>query len=383
MKKQNTFLAMFLLAIAGCDSNKPSTDALITIDVTANYSKKELILQDILDVEYIPMETTNDFITQGIVLAVGKEIILVKNQINDGIIFVFDRNGKGLRKINRMGRGSEEYYRILEVMLDEGNNEIFVNGSNGIFVYDLYGNFKRRFQIYEKGNYRFLQNFNREHLICKESIVGEIRRNSTESLPLIVASKSDGSVVKDIQFHFKEGVNTIVELESGYIAPRVNSIIPYRDSWLLTESSSDTIFKLMPDFTLTPFIARIPSIHAMNSKIFLYPVLLTENYYFMESLKREYDFDSRSGFPRKKLMYDIKEKKTYEYVIYNGDYSTKKDLDISISTRVDEIAFWQKIEAFELVESNKKGELKGKLKEIAENLKEDDNPVIMLVKYKK
>jgi hypothetical protein len=47
------------------------------------------------------------------------------------------------------------------------------------------------------------------------------------------------------------------------------------------------------------------------------------------------------------------------------------------------IVFWQKIESFELVESYEKGELKGKLKEIAAELDAEDNPVIMLVKNKK
>jgi hypothetical protein len=48
-----------------------------------------------------------------------------------------------------------------------------------------------------------------------------------------------------------------------------------------------------------------------------------------------------------------------------------------------EIAFRFKIEAEDLVKSYRKGELKGKLKEIAAELEEDSNPVIMLVKYKK
>jgi hypothetical protein len=45
--------------------------------------------------------------------------------------------------------------------------------------------------------------------------------------------------------------------------------------------------------------------------------------------------------------------------------------------------FWYPLEADQLVESYKRGELKGKLKEIASKLVEDDNPVIMLVKPKK
>ena len=48
-----------------------------------------------------------------------------------------------------------------------------------------------------------------------------------------------------------------------------------------------------------------------------------------------------------------------------------------------EIESWQSLEAYQLVESYKKGELKeGKLKEIASKLDAEDNPVIMLVKHK-
>ena len=40
------------------------------------------------------------------------------------------------------------------------------------------------------------------------------------------------------------------------------------------------------------------------------------------------------------------------------------------------------LEAFKLVEALEAGELGGELKTIAEGLKEDDNPVLMVVKFK-
>ena len=39
--------------------------------------------------------------------------------------------------------------------------------------------------------------------------------------------------------------------------------------------------------------------------------------------------------------------------------------------------------AYELVEANEEGKLKGRLKEIASTLDEEDNPVIMLMKQKR
>ena len=48
----------------------------------------------------------------------------------------------------------------------------------------------------------------------------------------------------------------------------------------------------------------------------------------------------------------------------------------------NEIATWQNLEAYRLVNAYKSGQLKGRLKEIAAGLDEEDNPVIMLIKYK-
>jgi hypothetical protein len=130
MKRVNTIFAIILLLAVAAEirgQRQAGNDDFITVDVTGSYPKKKLILQDFMDVEYIVLETNDDFINQGIVLAVGKEIILVKNRINDGDIFIYDRTGKAIRKINRKGQGGEEYLYLNEVVIDENNNEIFIN----------------------------------------------------------------------------------------------------------------------------------------------------------------------------------------------------------------------------------------------------------------
>ena len=153
MKSIDSILVIILLLTVvpeGRGQKQTGNDGVITVNVVKSYSpKKELILQDFMDVEYIALETNDDFINQGIVLDVGKEFILVKNRnrINDGTIFVYDRNGKAIRKINRKGQGGEEYISLYSVTLDEESGEMFVNDILGkkIVVYDLYGNFKRSF----------------------------------------------------------------------------------------------------------------------------------------------------------------------------------------------------------------------------------------------
>ncbi len=133
MKRINVISVIILfLAIATESRGQKQTGSndFITVNVVKDYSpKKELILQDFMDVEYVALETNDDFINQGIVLDIGNEFVLVKNsnRINDGNIFVYDRTGKAIRKINRKGQSGEEYISLYTVTLDEENKEMFVN----------------------------------------------------------------------------------------------------------------------------------------------------------------------------------------------------------------------------------------------------------------
>ena len=65
-------------------------------------------------------------------------------------------------------------------------------------------------------------------------------------------------------------------------------------------------------------------------------------------------------------------------------YDSIENLRVRLKKSVDEeIVTCRALNASDLVEANEKGELKGKLKEIAAGLNEESNSVIMLIKRKK
>jgi hypothetical protein len=373
--------------MAGC---KQATDDFITVDVSKSYPEKELILQDFMDVEYIPLETTDDFLTQGVVMAVSTEIILVKNRFNDGDLFVFDRkNGKGLRKINRRGQGPEEYLSISEIVLDEDNNEMFVidNGGRKILVYDLYGNFKRSFNVTGADFYVNTYNYDQDHLISHIRGFNIDDYTSIAHSCHIIISKHDGSITREISIPFDEIKNQVVRWGEDYAMPMpaaTYQIIPNHGSWVLMETSSDTVYHYAPDDNITiPFIVRTPSIHSMNPpEIFLIPSMLTDSYYFFRTLKLEWDSTTGRGFPAPELMYDKRVNTIFKPKVYNGDFSNQR-LYMGSKPVNHEIAASHIVEAYQLVEAYEKGELKGRLKEIAAEMDSEDNPVIMLVKHKR
>ncbi len=386
MKGTTIFFLFILLITTGCKRRNQTADDLITVDVTKNsFPKKELILQDFMDVEYIPLETNEEFINQGCVDAIGEKYIIVTNYRDDGDIFVYDRSGKAIRKINRKGQGGEEYISCRSVILDEENNEMFINDfwARKIKVYDLEGNFKLSIKQKQDGDTRFyldIFNYDKENLICYDEL--------NEEIPFLLVSKQDGSITKEIKTPFKEKKLLIQLLrhEGGTRSARPGNysrITPFKGSWILLEPSSDTIYTLMPDYSLRPFIVRTPPVHTMNPESFLILKLVSDRYYFMESVKNVYDFSKEEGFPRTYFVYDTQEKDFFRYIIYNGDYSYKKEFYMSMLTPINfKGELWATLNAFELCRDYKKGKLKGKLKEVAATLGEDDNRVVMLVKHR-
>jgi hypothetical protein len=387
MKKVNPILTMILFVMAGCigcNQSATQSDELITVDVTASYPRKELILQDCLDVEYLPLETNDEFLCEGYVQAVGKDIVVVKNRTG-GDIFLFNRKGKALRKINRNGQGAEEYTGYLRIILDEDQDELFVddNDTRKIVVYDLNGNFKRSFKHKEDARYENVYNFDRENLICHDGSV------SNDGQSFMVISKQDGSITREIQIPFdKKRFPRLSKKDEAknityVIAPSTYyPIIPYHDNWILVEPSSDTIYSYSPDHTMTPLIVRTPPIQSMDPEVMLFTGAITDRYYFMVSVKMKGDVMAMTGLESVDLLYDRQEKALFRGSVYNDDYSGKEQAYMSTQPLTNEIATWQYLNAFELIEAYKKGRLKGRLKEIAAGLDEDSNPVIMLAKHK-
>ncbi|MDH6358079.1 6-bladed beta-propeller [Parabacteroides sp. PF5-9] len=384
MKNMITRLVIILFITAGCVGCKhpDASEGFFTIDVTATYPKKELILQDFLDVEYIVLETNDEFLCEGIPLAIGNEIIMTRNISGNRDLFLFDRNGKGIKKINRFGESAEEYIFSHNSFLDEENSEIFICDRK-ILVYDLQGNFKRSFDKKEDASLQDLANFDGESFIWWNSAFNfDIDERAVEMPSFFITSKQDGSTLKEIEIPIEKRKTPVIMWREGdmiyAIGTNNKTIIPYKDEMIFTEASSDTVYRYTHDHKLIPFLARTPSLQSMDPEVYLFPGVITDRYCFMELKTKKRDYPDTS------LVLDRLTGETFRSAVYNGDYSNKERvLMYSLGRNGNpNIAFCQKIDAHLLVSAYEKDQLKGELKEIAATLNEESNPVIMLVKYK-
>lgn len=384
--KKVIFLVAALLGLASCTGEKKEKEAFITVDITASYPEKDLVLQDFMDVEYVPLETSDEFLAQGNIAFVGENIVVATN-MRQGDILLFDRaTGKGIRKINHKGFGPEEYIMPYNVVLFEDKNEMFVNDgpTSKIQVYDLDGNYKRTISYKRGALVTVLIDFDTDNFLS-QNIYAPENENSGETF--LFLSKKDGSMT-DIKVPYQERKSiALVRVNEdgsmqGAFPENSDFIDPFRDGWLLTEPSADTIYFYKADRSLKPFIVRTPSVQTMSPEVFLFPGVLTDDYYFMQSVTKEYDFDKNEGMSSTPLVYDVAEQKIYKYTVHNADYEDREE-NLSKQNVNNKIAFYQALPADELIEALEDGKLKGKLSDIAAHLDIEDNPVVMIVKPKK
>ena len=88
---------MLALLSIGCGDANQKPSGLPQIDMNADYPEKEICLQDVADVSYIPLESKDDFLFRGKMEEVSSEGIAV---IGDDKIYLFHPEGSRPRGIS-------------------------------------------------------------------------------------------------------------------------------------------------------------------------------------------------------------------------------------------------------------------------------------------
>jgi hypothetical protein len=383
---KNLPLTLILAVVMLSCGSKETDGGLPVVDVTKSYPAKELILQDVADVEYIPLETREGFLVDYFdARYMDDEIMVMKNQTGD--IMIFDRQtGKGITSFNRTGRGPIEYSGIHSIAVDREGNEIFVTNSTSsgtdypIYVYDLTGKPLRMLRFKEATTFpRYFVNYDGDHLLFySEDIL------SPE--PYMLLPKRDTLVTRlPVSFEERNTMMITQEIEGGSMS--ITSGYPITkdvDGYMLSEPGTDTIF-LRTEQALTPIVTQTPAFNSMETPIGLFFIARNSDYIFLQTVERKMDMESWDGFQKKNLFYEKASDEIFEGTLVNGDYVDRKELwgqyegpkqDIPANT------FVYGLQPFELLDLHEAGKLQGKLAEIAPTLKEDDNPVMMIMKFK-
>lgn len=363
---------------------------LVTLDITKDYPEKKIVLQDLADVKYIPLETKKNALlpnSAGCLGYVSDSLIVARTSDNE--IVLFNGDGSVRSSFRHVGQGSKEYQYIIGMAVDPKAQEIFIVDyllKYRMQVYSFTGQYKRTLPIPYKMILNSLQDFSADCLLACDMDVNQGISNRAK--PYMLLSKKTGEIVKELDIHFTKrmsnrmskpfGENQTISAALGY-----DPIVRCEDSYVIGDLSADTIYTYTPQGVLSPMLIRTPPVLSMETPKVLLPDYRAGSYFFFYLVDFEFDFETRTGFPDKYMVYDYAAGKTYVCKLVNRDCEEQEIQlgDGGVTNKAWNTACYT-IPSSMLIEQSEAGKVHGPLKEIAAGRTDDDNPVLVIVRFK-
>jgi len=405
-KLKKILFITFSMFLGSCHSSTQKAtvkDGIIHINILENYPSKKINLKDIADIEYVPLETTNDVLLDQTALLhyVSKNYILLIER-NRGNVYLFDRNGKVVSHFNHRGGGPEEYLVMSSVVFDEKNEEIFVfsdygsTGTGQIIAYSFTGEFKRSLK-YPADLSLKAYNFDDETMLVYDSKY--LYRDDYSKMPYMFLSKRDGNITSILNISLSERYDNRVYFQTtdasgqlintGAVLTIPNKLSDGQD-FVIADVSSDTIYWLSKNGDLKPFIVTTPSVHSTNPHVVCTHLNKTDKYILLFIIPFDYvalrNGETPSG---KTLMYEFKTGKIYNVNNFGGDTNAstvQKNIEARlIDAEVLRGAFDNDQKDLErlvnIIGEEDKNKLFKGMEQFIVTLGEEDNPVVMIMKY--
>ena len=384
--KKTMLMAMVLLACLGALAQNKTGKNVPEVDVTLAKRFAPLKVSEKATVEFIPLETNADFLLDrvaGALINVTENYIVTVN-ITEGKLFVFSRQGKALHTFCRKGQGPEEFVYPIAVRVDEKSKEIFVLDYQKVQVYSLTGKYKRSLNIPENVKIGSMFNYDDKHLICYDNHNLDRQGEKVTEQPFFLFSKKDGKITRiPLTIQNRIGQSMYIEREGKKMVVTMNNIAPMvknGDEVVLSDMGSDVVY-LYKKGKVTPLLKRNPGTMDFNPRSAMGVVMKLGDIVWLREVKKEV-----KG-PRpdiNMLTYDVATGEVNNLVLWD-DVNFTNPYSVQSRNERQELPYNCTAANFQpdyLKKLNEQGGLTGRLKELAEEMLEDDNPLLILYKLK-
>lgn len=384
------FLAAAGITFFSCQSEQQKPESpVIVLDMEALLSnQQEITLTDIAEsIKYIKLETRSDVLCQVLQYLVRDNKIFVRNK--NETVFLFDGEGKFVRQIGRIGQGPNEYVGVQFIDASPEGDLVYFYFTRGnmVNVFSSEGEKISDFKI-KYPTWRFAALSPDRHVM-----ISPYGAFSADSVPfLFYLADGKGQVVK--QFPSKKVIMLGAgDFSIGKFMVTPKSVIGYHPF-------NDTVFAFDPEGNKTPKYVfdygdkRLPD-EEIDDMMKLFEN--REQYIHSTSLYETSDRLFIRAFHQKKPLIGFWQQKDNSLVaISSDDGKLLNDLDggpdFWPATSDGEKTVYRLLRPVNLVESWNKGDFQEKEFKLADErkefirmiqeLKEGDNPVIMVVKLK-
>lgn len=384
--KKTMLMAIVLLACLGALAQNKTGKNVPEVDVTQAKRFAPLKVSEKATVEFIPLETNADFLLDrvaGALINVTENYIVTVN-ITEGKLFVFSRQGKALHTFCRKGQGPEEFVYPIAVRVDEKSKEIFVLDYQKVQVYSLTGKYKRSLNIPENVKIGSMFNYDDKHLICYDNHNLDRQGEKVTEQPFFLFSKKDGKITRiPLTIQNRIGQSMYIERDGKKMVVTMNNIAPMvknGDEVVLSDMGSDVVY-LYKKGKVTPLLKRNPGTMDFNPRSAMGVVMKLGDIVWLREVKKEV-----KG-PRpdiNMLTYDVSTGEVNNLVLWD-DVNFTNPYSVQSRNERQELPYNCTAANFQpdyLKKLNEQGRLTGRLKELAEEMLEDDNPLLILYKLK-
>lgn len=367
------FSFLCLCCVLSVSAQKP---VVINLAKAISESPKEIMLNELAsDIRYVPLETTDDCLMNNefyIMQYTGEDII------TSGI-FHFDKNGKFLNKIGSKGQGPEEYLQDLFAFGDWKNKLLYVQNWITLTCYGFDGTFVRSIPTPQL-NMGAAGLFDENHILYSNDIYYADKANPIQ---LYMVDSQNGKTVSKWRGHLEENK------KYGMILTSRDFMYNYDNSLFYKPALENVIFKILSPkkrqlvykFDCSGKDIDVSADEVDPKKRFqflsVYWAKETAQYLFVNYGMKNI---SRLG------IYD-KEKKTFTNVTIKDNLAGGYDIHPAWTS--DDNHLLMVYYAGGLLQDKEKRystgllpERKKELDELLKNIKEDDNPVVILVTLK-
>ena len=388
-KASYLLVALCMMGFSACSTQQKGNEGPLPVaDFTKEYPAKDLLVSEHADVEYVRLETTDEVLLDDIAklyLSVTDRFI-VTNNMREGRIFVFNRQGKHLHNFMRKGQSGEEFVFAKVVRIDDKAEEIFVlDTRNKVLVYTLDGKFKRVLDIPKDMLADDLWNYDDEWLLSYDSYNLDRGDLPCAEQPFFLLSKKDGSV-KRIDVNAKDRIGPRIYFQQGdqkgVMSVSFNYIYKNGDEFVLGELGNDTVFMLKKG-EVSPLLVRTPGSKDKDVRSMMCAPLKLGDYIGVAEAPKSLSLGN-TKFATKDVFLNLK---TGEKCIL----SLKDDVNFVEPTGIRHSN--ERVEAPKnhilwmpntdrLFQWKEEGKLKGKLAEMLDDMVEDDNPILIIYKFR-
>jgi len=354
---------------------------LPVLDKTKSYPSKKLEFDT--EVTYVPLETSKEILMGGgCKLNYASNEKFIFSDVIPGDVFIFDRNGKIYSHFNK--KGGLGYTFITYIAYDEKRKELFILDGiiNKIFVFSEKGVLLRSFRMLKDTHLSEIYNFDDKTLLA----LNEPRYGSAQAIkPYFYMAKDDGKIVGHINIELDEVNPVSMEPgENGYGFSFTHYGIPdnckFGNDFILANRSMDTVYLLKQNKTLIPLFTQIPSVYAEHPTAASVGMITDQ---FLKICVSTYDVKEALKITKSGKRWRPKFG-NFIFDIETGEFFEDSEKGEFTVYKVDtpKNQCYRLMQAINLVKANKKGLLKGELKEIASRLNIGDNPVLKIEKFK-